>query len=148
MANVNRLKQVRMAIVNFEENFHYQNFFTDKETVLAIDQCDADNIFTHDCGTCACVAGFVVALHPNESPLLRWRGISYMARYLLDLTFEESEWLFCPMRHPDYELDIESVKGFEYDPDFLGYEFCTQKEGYIEALRRLDHLIEYYSNNG
>lgn len=150
MANVERLKQVRMAIVNFEENFNYENYFTDKSTGEAKYQgfilpTSAPEVLTHNCGTCACVAGFAVALSTtNKATRDCWDN----AQKWLGLTWKESEWLFTP-HYDDEDCShlIESIIQFEYDPDFPGYANCTQEQGYNEALRRIDHLIEYYSSN-
>jgi hypothetical protein len=153
MANVERLKQVRMAIVNFEENFNYANYFTDRETGesksalhgLAFAPASAPEVLTHNCGTCACVAGFAVVLSTTSEPT---RDCWDNATRWLGLTWKESEWLFTP-HYDDKDRShlIESTIQFEYDPDFPGYTSCTQEQGYNEALRRIDHLIEYYSSN-
>jgi hypothetical protein len=150
MANVERLKQVRMAIINFEENFNYANYFTDRETGEAKYQgyilpASAPEVLTHNCGTCACVAGFAVALSTTSKPT---RDCWDNAAEWLGLTWKESEWLFTPYGgDEDSNRLIESTIQFEYDEDFPGYSCCTQEQGYNEALRRIDHLIEYYSSN-
>lgn len=150
MANVERLKQVRMAIVNFEENFNYANYFTDRETGEAKYQgfilpASAPEVLNHNCGTCACVAGFAVALSTtNKATRDCWDN----AAEWLGLTWKESEWLFTPYGgDEDSNRLIESTIQFEYDEDFPGYSCCTQEQGYNEALRRIDHLIEYFSSN-
>jgi hypothetical protein len=149
MANVERLKQVRMAIVNFEENFNYSNYFTDRETGEAKCQrfvpVSAPEVLNHNCGTCACVAGFAVALSTTSKPT---RDCWDNAAEWLGLTWKESEWLFTPYTYDEDKYDLlKSTKEFEYDPDFPGYGCCTQEQGVVEALRRIDHLIEYYSSN-
>lgn len=151
MANVNRLKQVRMAIVNFEENFNYKQYYANKEnTTVAIrrDRIVTLELFTHNCGTCACVAGFATALSTEiEKSYDTWTE----AKKWLELDEIESSWLFTPFHSPSIdESKHYSLCHYDYqdESEFPGYRTCTQEQGYAEALRRLDHLIEYYSNNG
>ena len=155
MANVDRLKQVRMAIVNFEENFSYENFFTDRETgepIWGPYNANITDIFTHNCDTCACIAGFTIALNCGlKNDTTKDESAFDKAQSLLGLSYSEADWLFIPERYNPSDSfcpfdEPISAEGFKYDLDFPGFAKCTQEQGYAEALRRLDHLIEYYSN--
>ena len=151
MANVNRLKQVRMAIVNFEENFNYRNYFANKGSItrnIPVKDVNTPELFTHTCGTSACVAGFAVALYNPEPEEIKEHDDPWdIAEKWLGLTFTESEWLFTPYHNwnPSHVDSLRDYKDVD-ESEFPGYISCTQEQGYAEALRRLDHLIEYYSN--
>lgn len=152
MANVDRLKQVRMAIINFEENFNYKYYYSRKglESSLVPRNVNKEELFTHTCGTCACVAGFALALYNPEPGELGSQNDTWdIAQEYLALSYPESEWLFTPYNGAvrPHTL-LPSLSGYKYqdESEFPGYNSCTQEQGYAEALRRLDHLIEYYSN--
>jgi hypothetical protein len=172
MANVDRLKQVRMAIVNFEENFHYKYIFsiTKKYNDNSIETYPTENIDVNavlkhhrntntECGTNACIVGFTLAIQTSEVVQSISNNLHefQFATQWLDLTKDESHWLFQP-EGDEYSNSIQKwnnrtstkYKGhlalYPYDNSFTSYLSCTREQGYFEALRRIDYLIEHYSN--
>jgi hypothetical protein len=159
MANLENLKKVREAIVKFKNKFNYIYCYTDSvnrspfEFFLDVDDPEIiESVLsdTNDCGTCACVAGFCVSLSYAEKPFdVAETGFSEAARDWLGISNRESIWLFEPRDFNDEKERWYSSGGylpqFEYDLAFPGFETCTQEQGYNEALRRLDFLIEHYS---
>ena len=162
MANVDRLKQVRMAIVNFEENFHYRQYYASKKALEnpvywhSLEDAKGSiksELFTHTCDTCACVAGFATALCEDTT---RFVSVDFpvtdvweVASSWLELTWKEADWLFTPNSYKhETEYEVPSLRNYKYEDEseFPGYVSCSQEQGYAEALRRLDHLIEYYSS--
>jgi hypothetical protein len=173
MANVNRLKQVRMAIVNFEENFHYKYVFSitkkysdDTIETYPNESIDVDAVLNHHrdtdmvCGTNACIVGFTLAIQTPEVVQSIYDNSDefQFATEWLDLTKEESHWLFEPEgdEYADYRFDDswtpkttkhkDHLALYPYDNSFISYLSCTREQGYNEALRRIDYLIEHYSN--
>lgn len=175
MANVNRLKQVRMAIVNFEENFHYKHIFSITEVLSngrsytygadwADEQLHVEDILHHhrndnECGTCACIVGFCVALQPAQirNEIANSETPYEFATEWLGLSKAEAYWLFEPEpgAYEDFTHTILSyhesgetkhLAQYEYDESFQGYSYSSREAGYHEALRRIDYLIEYYGN--
>jgi hypothetical protein len=169
MANLENLKKVREAIVEFRANFHYKHIFSQAwhdaivnkwkyNSVDAVQFGKACEILQHheteECGTLACIAGFCYAIRPElvhkEDPYIE--AISW-----LGLTAEESHWLLepkaglstcfyrwdrrlsdmVPVEHSPYLLK------YPYDAAFPGYSACEKEQGYNEALRRLDFMIEH-----
>jgi hypothetical protein len=173
MANVDRLKQVRMAIVNFEENFHYKYIFsiTKKYSDDTIETYPNENIEVNDvikhhrntdmeCGTNACIVGFTLAIQtPEVVQSISDNSDEFeFATQWLDLTKEESHWLFEPEGNeytdyrfgdtctPETTIHKDHLALYKYDESFVSYRTCTREQGYNEALRRIDYLIEHYSN--
>lgn len=174
MANVDRLKQVRMAIVNFEENFHYKYIFSitktyDDSTIETYpnENIDVNTVLNHHrdtdmvCGTNACIVGFTLAIQTPEvvESISNNSDEFEFATQWFDLTKEESHWLFEPTgdEYTDCSLcdrwsspTVTKYKGhlalYPYDNSFTSYLSCTREQGYNEALRRIDYLIEHYSN--
>lgn len=165
MANLENLKKVREAIQTHRQNFHYEyvfstklsrnegNFFIFSEVLNpAVGILAASE--EHSCGTCACIVGFCASLFDAENKLNPFCRYSNAVSWL-GLSPSESDWLFVPQHDDDEEYtlernesegsSIEHLTRFEYDPAFPGYANCTQEQGYNEALRRLDFLIEHYS---
>lgn len=162
MANVERLKQVKMAIENFEENFSYRTTYCYKPNTHLTKPTGYHTIMknykpghpyyvepysdllTHDCLSCGCVIGYVSSV--SKKPVNRddW---DYAVRWL-ELEDIEAEWLFQPS-----EYDLENsyyqdwyLKDFDYDETFEGWSHCTHSDGVAEALRRLQFMIDHYSS--
>jgi hypothetical protein len=174
MANVDRLKQVRMAIVNFEENFNYKYIFSitkryGDSTIETYPNgaIDVNTVLNHHrdtdmvCGTNACIVGFTLAIQTPEVVQSIYNNSDEFefATQWLDLTKEESHWLFEPEgdEYTDqtisqgwHNMTYTKYKGhlalYSYDNSFTSYLSCTREQGYNEALRRIDYLIEHYSN--
>jgi hypothetical protein len=165
MANLENLKKVRETIRTHRQNFHYKSVFSEKRTEdesgsFIFDVVCSASINTlkvleeNSCGTCACIVGFCVALASAETSSNKpengaWNEAWTDAEDWLDLIGPEARWLFAPLK-THIEQDERRFKpthldGFELDPAFPGYVKCTQEQGYTEALRRLDFLIEHYS---
>ncbi len=173
MANVAKLKELRNALVNFEENFHYTYIlatesleddheirpicFVEESVLVKVFQ---HNNVEHNCGTVACLAGFAAALHKKQflefcaerKDYHQLNGLHF-ASGLLELTYDEVDFLFAPASKR-YELsnyyahddDKLPFPDYPYDDSFHHFSHCTKTQGYNEALRRLDYIIEYYSN--
>ena len=177
MANVDRLKQVRMAIVNFEENFNYKYLFSVTRKyrngieTYPNESMDVDAVLKHHrdtdmvCGTNACIVGFTLAIQTPEvvESISNNSDEFEFATQWLDLTKEESHWLFEPEgdEYTDYSCFNSCIPPkaiptatkyknhlalYPYDNSFTSYLNCTREQGYNEALRRIDYLIEHYSN--
>ena len=122
-----------------------------------------------ECGTNACIVGFTLAIQTpevvqsisNNSDEFEFANSDEFefAALWLDLTKEESHWLFEPEgnKYTDYSLcngwsstTATKYKNhlalYPYDNSFTCYLSCTREQGYNEALRRIDYLIEHYSN--
>jgi hypothetical protein len=163
-----------MAIVNFEENFNYkyvyskeviQKYDTKMVTYSSITADDIYDLTTHHkdtdnvCGTNACIVGFTLAIQtPEVIQSIRDNLDEFeFATEWLELTREESTWLFEPEGITYKEWDEEECRfisekyvdylaKYKYDESFIDYRVCTKEQGYNEALRRIDYLIEHYSN--
>jgi hypothetical protein len=173
MANVAKLKELRNALVNFEENFDYTYIlatesleddhevnpicFVEERVLVKVFQ---HNNVEHNCGTVACLAGFTVALHKeafiehcterrNHHPL----NAMGFSESVLELSSDEGNFLFTPAskryeiaNYYDHNPDRLPFPDYPYDDNFYHFSGCTKEQGYNEALRRLDYIIEYYSN--
>lgn len=84
--NIQRLIAVKAVILCNQAKFNYRYFQDTHYTI----QKDPIN----DCKSVGCVAGFTTALFFPEK--YRPGKVSATARELLDLTYEEAEWLFYP----------------------------------------------------
>jgi hypothetical protein len=101
------------------------------------------------CGTCACIAGFCLALIAKGG---RFYGDTFnRASDFLDLCYTEALWLFEPAsaeeeqhRESRYASYAKHLCAYPHN-GFEGFRECSKQAGYTEALRRLDFLIEYYS---
>jgi hypothetical protein len=171
MANIAKLKELRNALVNFEENFDYEYVFckthrnSNKTAVTEITnsllgEVLQHNTVPHDCGTVACLAGFTVALHKeafiehctNRGDHHPLNAMGFAAR-ILGLGRDEENFLFTPASkryeiasYYDHNADRLPYPDYPYDDSFKHFSHCTKEQGYNEALRRLDYIIEYYSN--
>jgi hypothetical protein len=161
MANLENLKKVRETIVKFKNKFNYLHYYTDafarsSSGEAALLDSESPRVIesvlssANDCGTCACVAGFCVSLsYAEKSFNTEVASTWWVAENWLGLVNLESHWLFEPGSFKDEKERWYSGSGylhqFEYDHTFPGYDKCTQEQGYNEALRRLDFLIEHYS---
>jgi hypothetical protein len=161
MANLENLKKVREVIVKFKNKFNYLYYYTDSLRLsptgeasfisdASIKEIESVISGTDECGTCACVAGFCVSLSNVEKPfnatvVTCWDA----AKKWLGLLHGEDSWLFEPealkLGKKRYLSNNNHLSKFKYDPVFPGSQYCTQEQGYNEALRRLDFLIEHYS---
>ena len=118
------------------------------------------NTVPHDCGTVACLAGFTVALHKeafiehctNRGDHHPLNAMGFAAR-ILGLGRDEENFLFTPASkryeiasYYDHNADRLPYPDYPYDDSFKHFSHCTKEQGYNEALRRLDYIIEYYSN--
>jgi len=134
MANLTRLKAVRSAILEYPENFNYKcisGLKNDDKSYGRIDQ-----LFEHNCNTCGCVAGFTCSLAGINPP----EQFTSTARDILELDCNESDFLF-------FASELKGSKylnAYNYPPNF-NYHHVSNEEGVIEALRRLDFIIEHYS---
>ena len=171
MANVAKLKELRNALANFEENFDYAHVIAEQplgEELIPIRETTNSllcKVFQHnnvenDCGTVACLAGFAVALHKEQfledcAKREDYHPINALefAKSVLELTSFETDFLFTPASR-SYEIYNYYGRNdknlpfpdYPYDYSFHYFTSCTKEQGYNEALRRLDYIIEYYSN--
>jgi enolase len=172
MANVERLKQIRNTILNFEENFDYSTMLSFKDDVVN-EECtwhydypedrEASTLLKHNCNTCGCVAGFVIALEYDNYDKRDIDRYDYATEWL-GLTQLEAEWLFQAETFDNYKDLVDRYEKYydhdwtdedKYDalasvatyvplPDFIAWDVCSHDEGLEEAIRRIDHLIAYY----
>jgi len=139
MANLEKLVEVRNAINNFKENFNYRIVKSVKE--YADNAENLESLIKHGCNTCGCIVGFTLAVngHDNYSTSIP------IARKLLDLHFSEKSFLFFA---DDVRVGTKNVlpylRNYDYPKEFY-YSRCSSEDGVIEALKRLDFMIEHYS---
>lgn len=134
MANVERLKAVKQAILDHTDKFMYQSWCS-KHKIGPWILNDFNNIVDPDCGTCGCVAGFTLGIFGSELiPNINSNhdDIGDVASMILDLTAEEENYLFL----------CEELEGVEYDgQESIDLATATEED----AIKRIDYLIAKYS---
>ena len=137
MANLAKLKEVRSAILEYPENFNYKCVSGLKDDDSSYGRMG--ELLQHDCNTCGCVAGFTCSLAGIE-PALQFTS---NAEKILGLHSQESNFLF--FAYDEVELDRSHyLTAYNYPTNF-DFHKKTNEEGVIEALRRLDFMIEHHS---
>lgn len=136
MANLTKLKEVRVAILEYPENFKYNTGLSLKDDSSAYGL--TEELFKHNSNTCGCVAGFTCSIAEIE-PQCHYIAI---AKAILELDVNESGFLF-------FGNDISSI-GESYlsnysHPEEFDFYVRSTAEGLIEALRRLDFMVNHYS---
>jgi len=141
MANLEKLVEVRNAINNFKENFDYALVKVRKDNTVYTERFDS--LIKHDCNTCGCIAGFTLAI----SKLKDCTDVN-VASNILDLHPREKSFLFIAddVRENCFTDKILYLKNYDYpDSKKFHYSRCSSEDGVIEALKRLDFMIEHYS---
>ena len=138
MANLEKLKEVRNAINNFKENFDYRAVKAVKEYVDYSKKLDS--LVKHDCNTCGCIAGFTLALSEHSDST----SITIASRVLALHNSEKSFLFFADDVRVGTKNVLPYLRNYDYPKDFY-YSKCSNEEGVVEALRRLDFMIEHYS---
>ena len=143
MVNILELEKVRARIIEYPENFDYEHIICRKDKTTddpRTDSVRSKELLQHNCNTCGCIAGFTLCSIP---PSERWYDPLIQASDILGITYAERRFLFFA-RKP-YLDDPESTYFQEYDyPVNFLIEDCSQEEGRIEALKRIDFILEHY----
>lgn len=93
-----------------------------------------------NCNTCGCIAGFTICSIPLSE---RWLDYISQATNILGVTYSERMFLFFAKK--PYLDDPESMYLQEYDyPINFLIEDCSREEGRIEALKRIDFILDHY----
>lgn len=122
MLNKPLLRMVREAIVDHRKKFRYNVLVYPRNS-------DSQELLDDSCGTLGCVAGFTVAVAGEHA-----QAIVAKATSILGLTSDEAGFLFfCRPRF-----------GFEEVPSEV---FRDQKRGLVEALKRIDFLLNREAEN-
>lgn len=150
-----KMNQVRELLTYFRDNdpdrFDYENVLNssclNKDIALSIESLHRREGTLHEkanaCGTIGCVAGWTIVLSDKEIPPLSEVFTIELARRELDLTIEDSEFLFCPRVRSGVDQDYPDYisKNFE-DFSYQDYDHSTLNKAAIqEAIDRIDYLL-------
>ena len=145
MVNISKLEEVRARIVEYSENFNYEFIVARRDQTTYDPRSDhkrLEDLLKHGCNTCGCVAGFTVCdLPPSDE----WKDALQQATILLKLTWDERKFLFQGRQPKALKEEVKYLADYDY-PENFSIEDCTQKEGMIEALKRIDFILDHYRN--
>lgn len=125
--NVELLQKVKEKILEEPLQFAMEEYFTPEVYGM-----DAPREKIPNCGTAACIAGWVLTLHTGKNPRELWLAdipISSRAARLLGLTWEEGDRLF-----------ILSGWPFSFGKRYRNAK--TPQEQAQIAAERIEHFIE------
>lgn len=143
MVNILKLEEVRARIVEYSENFNYEFILARKDTTRYDPRPDHERLkdmLKHECGTCGCVAGFTIC--DLDAKELRYDRIG-QAKEILGLNYDEYRFLFFAANPYKGDDDAKYIEYYDHLANF-NIGTCTQDEGRVEALKRIDFILDHY----